>query len=206
MSPTVHIVDDDRSFRTAVGRFLETSGFGVAVYGSGDEILAAVHLEEPGCILLDLKMPGLNGLELQQRLAEKAPLLPILFLTGQGNIEAAVEAMKAGADDFIEKIAPSERLLEVVSRALARYEGRRQEYERIVSLKSLVTTLTARELQVFNLIVRGKRNKQIAYEQGTSERTVKAHRQKIMEKLRVRSFAEAVSIANQLGLVDREPK
>jgi len=209
MSATIHIVDDDGSFRSSVGRALKASGFRVAAYASGEEILAAAYLDEPGCILLDLKMPGIGGLELQQRLADKAPLLPVLFLTGQGNIEAAVEAMKSGADDFIEKVAPGQRLLEAVRRALARYDARRQERDRILSLKSLVTTLTVRESEVFNLIVRGKRNKQIAYELGTSERTVKAHRQKIMEKLRVRSLAEAVSIANQLGFVEgssTEPK
>jgi FixJ family two-component response regulator len=200
MSPTIHIVDDDGSFRTSVARFLEGSGFRVAAYASGDEILTAVHLDEPGCVLLDLMMPDVDGLELQKRLAEKAPHLPVLFLTGQGDIDAAVEAMKAGAEDFIEKLAPVERLVAAVSHALSRSEKRRAEHDRILSLQSLVATLTERESQVFGMVVRGKRNKQIAYEIGTSERTVKAHRQKIMEKLGARSLAEVVSIANELGL------
>jgi len=206
MSWTIHIVDDDRSFRTALGTFLETSGFRVAGYASGNEILASAQLDEPGCILLDLKMPGLDGLELQQRLTAKAPLLPVLFLTGQGDIEAAVEAMKRGAEDFLDKLAPSQRLLEAVSRALARYQERRSEWDRVLALKSLVATLTDREEQVFGLLVHGKRTKQIAYMLGTSERTVKTHRQRVMEKLRAGSLAEVVSIASQLGLVERSSR
>jgi len=200
--PIIHIVDDDKSFRTAVGRLMEASGFRVASYGSGDEILAYLPNSEPGCILLDLQMPGLSGSELQDRLAEKAPLLPIIFLTGHGNIGASVRAMKAGAEDFLEKPASREALLEAVERALLAYEKRRMEHDRIHALQALVASLTPRESQVFGLIVRGKLNKQIAYELGTSERTVKAHRHNIMEKLGVRSLAEAVSIAERLGLVD----
>ena len=202
VEPIIHIVDDDKSFRTAVGRVMEASGFRVASYGSGDEILAHLPSSEPGCILLDLQMPGLSGSELQDRLAEKAPLLPIIFLTGQGNIEASVRAIKAGAEDFLEKPASRKALLEAVERALLLYEKRRMEHDRIHALQALVASLTPRESQVFDLIIRGKRNKQIAYELSTSERTVKAHRHSIMEKLGVHSLAEAVSIAERLGLVD----
>jgi FixJ family two-component response regulator len=200
--PTIHIVDDDKRFRTGVGRLLEASGFRVASYGSGDEILAHLPSPEPGCILLDLQMPGLSGAELQDRLAEEAPLLPIVFLTGHGDIGATVRAMKAGAEDFLEKPASREALLGAVERALLLYEKRRTQHDRIHALQLLVASLTPRESQVFGLIVRGKLNKQIAYELSTSERTVKAHRHSIMEKLGVRSLAEAVSIAERLGLVD----
>jgi len=202
MRPIIHIVDDDKSFRTSVGRVIEASGFRVASYGSGDEILAHLPSSEPGCILLDLQMPGLGGAELQDRLAEKVPLLPIVFLTGHGNIGATVRAMKAGAEDFLEKPASREALLEAIERALLLYEKRRTEHDRIHALQVLVASLTPRESQVFGLIVRGKLNKQIAYELSTSERTVKAHRHSIMEKLGVRSLAEAVSIAERLGFVD----
>jgi FixJ family two-component response regulator len=149
--------------------------------------------------MLDLQMPGVNGLELQHILAEKAPFLPIVFLTGHGNIEASVRAMKAGAQDFLEKPVSREALLETVEQSRLRSEKRRAEHDRILALETLVATLTSRESQVFGLIVRGKRNKEIAFELGTSERTVKAHRRNIMEKLKVRSLAEAVSVAERLG-------
>jgi FixJ family two-component response regulator len=201
-APIVHIVDDDKSFRTSVGRLIEASGLRSACYESGAEFLAHLPVHEPGCVLLDLRMPGLNGLELQGRLAEAAPLLPIVFLTGHGDIAASVRAMKSGAEDFLEKSASSSALLAAVEGAIARYRQRAKEHERTATLQALVATLTKRESVVFGLVVRGKRNKQIAYELGTSERTVKAHRHSIMEKLNARSLAEVVSIAERLGLLD----
>ncbi|MCV9943863.1 response regulator transcription factor [Rhizobium sp. BT-175] len=202
VGPTVHIVDDDKSFRTAVGRLLEASGLRVESYESGQELLARLPTE-PGCILLDLQMPGLSGLELQARLAERASLLPIVFLTGRADIGTTVQAMKAGAFDFLEKSASSAALLEAVERALQLCERRRLEQDRAQALHTLVANLTPRESQVFGLIVRGKRNKQIAYELSTSERTVKAHRHNVMEKLGARSLAEAVSMAERLGLLEK---
>lgn len=202
LEPVIHIVDDDKSYRTALARLMEASGFGVVTYGSGEELLAHLPRSAPGCILLDLQMPGLSGLELQDRLTEKAPLLPIVFLTGRGDITASVRAMKAGAEDFLEKPAPREALLEAVERALLRSEIRRAELDRVHALQARLETLTPREFEVFGLIVRGKLNKQIAYDLGTSERTVKAHRHNVMEKLGVHSLAEAVSIAERLGLLD----
>lgn len=202
MVPTIHIVDDDRSFRVSIGRLVEASGYRAAIYESGDDILTRLSGSEPGCILLDLQMPGLNGLELQGRLAEKAPLLPILFLSGVGSIEATVRAMKAGAEDFLEKPVSREKLLGAIDRALLRCEEQRNSNAQVLALQALVASLTPREYQVFALAVRGKRNKQIAFELGTSERTVKAHRRNVMEKLGVNSLAEAVSIADRLGLPD----
>jgi FixJ family two-component response regulator len=201
MAATVHIVDDDRSFRTAIGRLLEASGFEVADYESGSDLLGSQIGDGPGCILLDLQMPGLDGLQLQTQLAIKVPLLPIVFLTGHGSIESSVKAIKGGAEDFLEKPVAAATLLAAIDRALLRYETARAERERMVELRTHVEALTPREAQVFHLIVRGKRNKQIAHELGMAERTVKAHRQSIMEKLAVRSLAEAVSIAERLGLL-----
>lgn len=200
MVPIIHIVDDDKSFRTAVARLMETSGFRVASYESAEAILARLPISEPGCILLDLQMPGLSGLELQSRLVEMAPILPIVFLTGHGDVGSTVRAMKGGADDFLEKSASSKELLEAVKQALLRCEARRLEQDRLHAIQTLVASLTLRESQVFGLIVHGKRNKQIAYDLSTSERTVKAHRHNVMEKLGVHSLAEAVSIAERLGL------
>lgn len=202
--PIVHIVDDDRSFRLSVERLVELSGYRSAGYASGAELLARLPAEGPGCILLDLNMPELDGLELQNRLAVAAPLLPIVFLTGYGSVSTTVRAMKAGAEDFLEKGAPSGDLLAAIERAMLRCQQRSAEHERTVRLRTLVASLTKRESMVFDLIVRGKRNKQVAYELGTTERTIKAHRHSIMEKLGARSLAEAVSIAERLGMIDGE--
>jgi FixJ family two-component response regulator len=203
-APIVHIVDDDSSFRTSVQRLVELSGYRAVGYESGADLLARLPKEEPGCILLDLNMPGLDGLELQDRLARTVPLLPVVFLTGYGSISSTVRAMKAGADDFLEKSAPSSDLLAAIEAAMRRYEQRAAEHERATILRARVASLTKRESIVFDLIVRGKRNKQVAYELGTTERTVKAHRHSIMEKLGAHSLAEAVSIAERLGMIDAQ--
>jgi FixJ family two-component response regulator len=205
---TVHVVDDDRSFRTSICRLIETWGFRTAAYGSADEILARLPGREPGCVLVDLRMPNLGGLELQERLAEQAPLLPVIFLTGHGDILASVRAMKAGAADFLQKPVSGKVLLEAVQRALLDNERRRTDQDRLDALRARAAALTLRESQVFHLMVRGKRNKQIAGELDVTERTVKAHRHKVMERLGARSLAEAVSIAMDLGLVGRgeQPK
>ncbi|CAN7345688.1 response regulator [Phyllobacterium sp. LjRoot231] len=206
MNPVIHIVDDDNSFRTAVGRLIAAYGFRVAFYESGDQFLAKLPNSEPGCILLDLQLPGLSGTELQKRLAETAPLLPIIYLTGEGNIQAGVRAIKAGAEDFLEKPASGQALKEAIDLALLQYERRRAEHDRVHALEALVASLTPRESEVFGLMVRGNRNKQIAYAISTSERTVKAHRHCVMEKLGAKSLAEAVSIAERMGLSDTSPE
>ena len=200
--PVVYIVDDDKSFRTSVRRLVEASGWRSAAFESGTEFLARLPTVEPGCVVLDLQMPGLDGLELQARLAEAAPALPIVFLTGHGDIPASVRAMKAGAEDFLEKSAPSHVLVAVIESAIDRCRQRSVEHDRIAAMQAMVASLTKREATVFDLVVHGKRNKQIAYELGTSERTVKAHRRSIMEKLNARSLAEIVSTAERLGLLD----
>ncbi len=200
VAPVIHVVDDDASFRTAIARLLRASGYQVALYESGDDLLQNPSSAEPGCILLDLRMPGLGGLELQDRLAKIGHTLPIVFLTGHGDIPASVRAIKGGAEDFLAKPVSKKTLLDAVERALQRSEKAREHRERIGALRTLVATLTPREREVFALVVRGKLNKQIAYELGTSERTVKAHRHSIMQKLQARSLAEAVSIAERLGI------
>jgi len=200
-APIVHIVDDDQSFRVSVERLVALSGYRSAGYESGAALLEKLSTAEPGCILLDVNMPDLDGLELQERLAQLAPQLPIVFVTGYGTISSSVRAMKAGAEDFLEKSASSDDLVAAIERGMARCRQRLTEFERTAELKRLVAGLTKRELIVFDLIVRGKRNKQVAYEIGTTERTVKAHRRSIMEKLEAHSLAEAVSIAERLGML-----
>ena len=197
----IHVVDDDAPFRTAVARLLRAAGYQVALYESGDHLLANPPGSGPGCVLLDMRMSGLSGLELQDRLAKLDSILPIVFLTGHGSIPMSVQAIKAGAEDFLSKPVSKKTLLEAVERALARHRERREQRDRLDDLRALVATLTPREREVFALVVRGKLNKQIAYELGTSERTIKAHRHAAMEKLKVRSLAEAVALADRLGLL-----
>ena len=200
-TPVVHVVDDDASFRTAIGRLLQASGYEVALYDSAHLLLKELPSMEPGCILLDVQMPDLSGPELQARLVELGNALPIVFLTGHGDIPTSVRAIKTGAEDFLSKPVPKKTLLEAVERALLRHEEKREQHDRITAMRALVAAFTAREHEVFALVVRGKLNKQIAFDLGASERTIKAHRHSIMQKLRVQSFAEAVSIAERLGLV-----
>ena len=201
MAPLIHVVDDDAAFRTAIARLLQACGYRVAVYESGDRLLQCPPGTEPGCILLDIKMTGVDGLALQDELAQRGVILPIVFLTGYGDIPTSVRAIKAGAEDFLSKPVSRETLVETIERALARYEQAHQVQTQLAALRALVDTLTPRESQVFALVVRGKLNKQIAYQLGASERTIKAHRHAIMEKLHVASLAEAVSIAERLGML-----
>jgi RNA polymerase sigma factor (sigma-70 family) len=197
----VHVIDDDAEFRTAIARLLRASGYDVRVYDSAAQFLG--HLpgeDEPSCLLIDLKMPDVSGTELQERLAARAPLLPIVFLTGHGDIPTSVRAVKAGAEDFLTKPVGRDKLVAAIEHAVAEYAAKRERFLNLNRLRNLLSTLTPRERQVFQLVVRGKLNKQIAFDLGTSERTVKAHRLKVMEKLGVRSLAELVSAAERLGV------
>ncbi len=198
--PVIHIVDDDASFRTAISRLLKLSGYEVADYESATSFLRAIENAKPGCILLDVQMPTLGGLQLQEELAKLSRNWPIIFMTGHGDIPTSVRAIKAGAEDFLSKPVSKQTLLEAIDRALVRYGAIQQSQDQLNTLRSLIATLTPREAEVFALMVRGKLNKQIAHLLGTSERTIKAHRHMVMQKLQVQSFAEAVSIAERVGL------
>jgi FixJ family two-component response regulator len=199
--PIVHVVDDDASFRTAIGRLLGASGYQVAVYGSASELLEKLPGDAPGCILLDVKMSGLNGPQLQERLGELGHKLPIIFLTGHADVPTSVRTIKAAAEDFLTKPVPKKDLLAAIERALKRCEEIRDHDSRIDALQSLVSRLTPREKEVFALVVRGKLNKQIAHELNIAERTIKAHRQQVMEKCEVQTLAELVLIAERLGML-----
>jgi FixJ family two-component response regulator len=198
----IHVVDDDHSFRTAMERRLKLAGYQVATYPSALQLLERLPEEnEPGCILLDVRIPGLSGPELQGRLNELGSTLPIVFLTGHADTSTTVLAIKAGAEDFLTKPVESEKLLGAIERALTRHATVRSERHRIDEMRALVAVLTPRERQVFGLVVRGRPNKQIAHELGTTERTIKAHRHQVMEKMKVQSLAELVSIAERLALL-----
>lgn len=203
MPGLVHVVDDDTSFRTAIERRLKLAGYDVATYASAIDLLeASPNDDQPGCILLDVRIPGLSGPDLQSRLVEQGSKLPIIFLTGHADTPTTVRAIKAGAEDFLTKPISSEQLIEAIERALARQNAARAQRSRLDVFRAHLATLTHRERQVFDLIVRGKINKQIAHQLGTTERTVKAHRHQVMEKMQVHSLAELVSIAERLGMID----
>ena len=195
---TIHVVDDDESFRRAVTRLLQAAGFAVQGYASAGEFLVARIGERPGCVLLDVQMPGLGGLELQAALAKQEVPLPVVFVTGHGDIPMSVRAMKTGAVDFLTKPVKREALLRAVEAALARDAEQRTSREKSRHYRECFESLTPREREVFDQVTAGKLNKQIAAELGTAERTVKAHRANIMEKMQVQSLAELVHIAAQL--------
>jgi RNA polymerase sigma factor (sigma-70 family) len=199
----VHVVDDDASFRTAIERRLKKAGYEVATYPSAQHLLD--HLPDargPGCILLDVRIPGLSGPELQCRLSELGSVLPIVFLTGYADVPTTVRAIKAGADDFLTKPVSSNQLLAVIERAIAHHEATRDTKSRLDIARANIASLTPREREVFNLVVRGKTNKRVAHELGVTERTVKAHRHRVMEKVQVQSLAELVSLAERVGVLD----
>ena len=201
MPGIVHVVDDDASFRTAIERRLKKAGYEVATYPSAQQLLERLpDGNASGCILLDVQIPGLSGPELQVRLNALGSSLPIVFLTGHADIQTTVKTIKAGAQDFLTKPVSSEQLLGAIERALAQHEIARAQRSRLDVMRAQIAAFTARERQVFELVVRGKINKQIAHELGTTERTIKAHRQQVMEKAKVQSLAELVSIAEQLGM------
>jgi FixJ family two-component response regulator len=200
-TPVVHIVDDDESFRRAISRLLKLSGYEVVGYESAARFLRNIADAEPGCIVLDVQMPDFGGLQLQEELARLSGSWPIVFLTGHGDIPTSVRAIKAGAEDFLSKPVSKQTLLEAIECACVRHAAIQRSHGQLNSFRSLVSTLTPREREVFALMVRGKLNKQIAFQLGTSERTVKAHRHVVMQKLQVQSFAEVVSIAERAGLL-----
>jgi RNA polymerase sigma factor (sigma-70 family) len=196
----VHIVDDDASFRSAIERRLKKAGYQVATYSTAQHLLDHLPNEnECGCILLDVRIPGLSGPELQGRLSEIGSILPIVFLTGYADVQTAVQAIKAGADDVLTKPVSSEQLLGAVERALAHHQAARSQRSKLDVVLAHIAKLTPRERQVFDLVIRGNTNKQVGNVLGATERTIKAHRHRVMEKLQVQSLAELVSLAERAG-------
>ena len=195
-----------------VRRFMTVPGIGpitalafkaVATYASAQHLLDRLPSDSVlGCILLDVRIPGLSGLELQQRLSELGSTLPIIFLTGYPDVRTTVRAIKAGAEDFLTKPVSSDKLLEAVERAIARHKATYRRKSTLDVVRSRIATLTPRERQVFELIVRGNMNKQIGRALGTTERTIKAHRHRVMEKMQVQTLAELVSLAERVSLLE----
>jgi RNA polymerase sigma factor (sigma-70 family) len=198
----VHVVDDDASFRTAIERRLKKAGYKVVTYPSAQHLLDRLPSEnELGCILLDVRIPGLSGPELQGRLSELGSTLPIVFLTGYTDIPTTVQAIKAGAEDFLTKPVSSDQLLHAIERAMAHHEATRGLKSKLDVVRAHIATLTPREREVFELVIRGQTNKQVGNALGATERTIKAHRHRVMEKLQAQSLAELVSLAERVGIL-----
>lgn len=199
-TPTVFIVDDDPSVRKALKRLIESVGLEVETLASAQEFLDHEQPDKPSCLVLDVRMPGLSGLDLQDELAARGLNMPIIFITGYGNIPMGVRAMKAGAVDFIEKPFDDQALLDAIHQAIEQDRKARLEQAEIKEILRRVGLLTHRERQVFALVVTGIFNKQIAFELGTSEKTIKVHRARIMQKMQAKSLADLVRLAEKAGV------
>jgi len=201
----IHLVDDDDAFRTAIARLLRAHGHDVVEHPSAEHFLAGLDaMADGGCVLLDLFMPGLDGAELQQRLAGSGLAFAIVFLTGHADIASSVRAIKAGAEDFLTKPVPAPKLLDALERAQRRFQRERAKLGWMRAAQARLASLTPREREVFDYIVRGHRNKQTAYALGITERTIKAHRQRLFDKLGLQSAAELALFAERLGVgIDR---
>ena len=196
----VHIVDDDASLRVAMGRRLTQAGYTVTTYATAQHLLDNLPTgDEPGCIILDVRLPGLDGPALQQRLGELGSTMPIIFLTGYADTRIVVQTLKAGALDFLTKPVASDDLLHAVEKALRHHQALLDQRGTLDGIRARLATLTPRERQVFDLIIRGNTNKAIGRALDCTERTVKAHRQKVMEKMQVQTLAELVSLAERVG-------
>jgi len=197
---TVFIVDDDPSFRDSLQFLLGSVGLEARVFSSARDFLDAADPEAPGCLLLDVRMPGMSGLDLQNELAKAKISLPIIFITGHGTVPMSVRAMKAGAVDFLEKPFDEHDLLKAVHQAIEQDRKARLEGDELRGIQKRINSLTSRESEVFTLLVSGMLNKQVAHQLGTSERTIKAHRSRIMEKLEAASLTDLVRHAEKLGI------
>jgi len=198
--PIVYVVDDDPSVRKALERLLRSAGHEAKTFASAFEFLESDHLDAPGCLVLDIKMPKVSGLELQDRLAEKGISFPIIFITGHGTVPASVKAFKGGAMDFLQKPFKDREILGAVSRGIEKHRRLRQEQKEMETLRSRLENLTPREREVFRFVVTGMLNKQVAFDLGTTEKTIKVHRARVMEKMGAQSLADLVRFAEKLGI------
>jgi two-component system, LuxR family, response regulator FixJ len=199
VEPTVFVVDDDQAMRDSLRFLVASVDLGVECYASAEDFLDSYRPTHPGCIVLDVRMPGLSGLELLDRLEEDRFRPPVVLITGHGDIPMAVRALKAGAFDFIEKPFGDQVLLERIQQALAHDKHRREDLLRVVDLELRFERLTSREREVFRIVVQGKPNKVVASELGLSQKTVEVHRAHVMEKMQAGSFADLVKMAIRIG-------
>ncbi|MBR0914953.1 response regulator transcription factor [Bradyrhizobium japonicum] len=198
--PTIAVVDDDEDFRDSLGGLLNSVGFKVKLFGSAAELLEDELLPVASCLVLDVRLPGLGGLDFQTELSKMNASIPIIFMTGHGDIPMSVKAMKAGAVDFLTKPFRDQDMLDAVAIALERDRTRRKAEQRLTDLKSRLERLSQREREVLALVTTGLKNKQVAFQLDIAEITVKAHRGHVMQKMGAQSFAELVKIAEALGI------
>ncbi len=197
----IHVIDDDPSFLTAMERRLKQAGYDVVTYPSALHLLVNLPTESvPSCIILDVRMPNLDGPALQKRLSELGSTLPIIYLSGYLDIPVTVQAIKAGAHDFLTKPVRSDELFRAIDNAVTHHQALRDLKDKLDAVRARLGQLTPRERQVFELVIRGEKNKQIGFALGTTERTIKAHRQRVMEKMQVQSLAELVAFGARAGL------
>ncbi|HEY5914883.1 MAG TPA: response regulator [Verrucomicrobiae bacterium] len=198
---TVYVVDDDAGMRKALARLTQAAGLRSRTFASAAEFLDQESLESPACIVLDIHMPGLSGLDLQAELAKRNLQTPIVFITGYGDVPSSVRAMKAGAVDFLTKPFNNRNLIEVMRNAVRKDASRQAGAAEREAIQRRLGTLTPREMEVLKLVLRGLLNKQIAAELGASEQTIKVHRGRVMDKMQMQSVAELVQAAVKVGLV-----
>jgi FixJ family two-component response regulator len=198
--PVVYVVDDDPSVLKSLERLIRSADYDVVTFTSALAFLDFHHRDAPGCLILDVQMPELGGLELQERLAGRDITFPVIFITGHGTVPMSVQAMKAGAFDFLQKPFLDSDLLDVIAGAIAKDRQAKREQRELRKLRDRLASLTPRESEVFGLVVTGMLNKQIAFDLGTSEKTIKVHRARVMEKLGADSLADLVRIAEKLGI------
>ncbi|HLA28747.1 MAG TPA: response regulator transcription factor [Syntrophales bacterium] len=194
----VYVIDDDASIRKSLERLILSVGLDVKIFSSGGDFLSYNPPDQPGCLVLDVKMPAITGLELQEKLTALHRSIPIIFITGFGNIPTSVRAMKAGAVDFLEKPFEDKTLLEAIHRAINHDINYRQRNKELFAIRKRLESLTKREREVFELVVTGMLNKQIAFQLGITEKTIKVHRARIMQKMGVQSLADLVRQAERL--------
>ena len=199
-SPTVFVVDDDAAIRKAVSRLLRSAGIAVAVFESPTEFLAQYDPNTPGCLVLDIAMPGFTGLQLQTALGEKGSILPIIFLSGHGDVSKSVQAMKGGAFDFLTKPVNAKNLLPAIRAAIERGAVARREQAELSEIRARLDTLTPREREVLEHVVTGKLNKQVAGDLGITEATVKMHRARVIAKMKVQSVTELARLTERCGI------
>jgi FixJ family two-component response regulator len=202
--PTVFIIDDDRGMRAAIQDLVESVGLRAESFASGEEFLRRQRAANPSCLVLDVRLPQLSGLDFQRHLAESGVQIPIIFITAHGDIPMSVKALKSGAVEFLTKPFRDQDLLDAVQQAIERDKVTRQEQTQVEDLKTRHQALTAREREVMGLVVTGMLNKQIAFELGASEATVKIHRGQVMRKMQAQSVVELVRMADKLKLQSHE--
>jgi len=197
--PTVFVIDDDKAIRSAIKNLLESVGLRAEVFSTPREFLKGGHKDKPGCLVLDVRLPGASGLDFQHELATGNVEIPVIFITGHGDIPMSVQAMKAGAVDFLTKPFRDQDLLDAIQRAIGRDQARRQLETEGVDIRNRFNSLTPREREVMSLVVAGLLNKQVAAQMGTSETTAKIHRGQVMRKMQAQSLPDLVRMSERLG-------